>query len=78
MVETEPVGVILAIEPWNFPYYQLARVAGPQLMAGNVVVVKHAENVPQCALAFAGSSRKLARRRAPIPTCSPASARSAG
>src|ERR1700744_346863 len=53
IVETEPIGVILAIEPWNFPYYQLARVAGPQLMAGNVVVVKHAENVPQCALAFA-------------------------
>ena len=54
VVETEPIGVILAIEPWNFPFYQLARVAGPQLMAGNVVVVKHAENVPQCALAFAG------------------------
>jgi succinate-semialdehyde dehydrogenase/glutarate-semialdehyde dehydrogenase len=53
VVETEPIGVILAIEPWNFPYYQLARVAGPQLMAGNVLVVKHAENVPQCALAFA-------------------------
>jgi succinate-semialdehyde dehydrogenase/glutarate-semialdehyde dehydrogenase len=53
VVETEPIGVILAIEPWNFPYYQLARVAGPQLVAGNVLVVKHAENVPQCALAFA-------------------------
>jgi succinate-semialdehyde dehydrogenase/glutarate-semialdehyde dehydrogenase len=53
VVETEPIGVILGIEPWNFPYYQLARVAGPQLMAGNVLVIKHAENVPQCALAFA-------------------------
>jgi succinate-semialdehyde dehydrogenase/glutarate-semialdehyde dehydrogenase len=53
VVETEPIGVILAIEPWNFPYYQLARVAGPQLIAGNVLVVKHAENVPQCAQAFA-------------------------
>ena len=53
VVETEPIGVIFAIEPWNFPYYQVARVAGPQLIAGNVVVVKHAENVPQCALAFA-------------------------
>ncbi|MHB9841688.1 NAD-dependent succinate-semialdehyde dehydrogenase [Paraburkholderia terrae] len=49
----EPIGVILAIEPWNFPYYQLARVAAPQLIAGNVVLMKHAENVPQCALAFA-------------------------
>jgi succinate-semialdehyde dehydrogenase/glutarate-semialdehyde dehydrogenase len=58
VVETEPIGVILAVEPWNFPYYQLARVAGPQLMAGNVVVVKHAENVPQCALAFAGLFEK--------------------
>lgn len=50
---SEPLGVILAIEPWNFPYYQLARVAAPQLVAGNVVMMKHAENVPQCALAFA-------------------------
>ncbi|WP_121812085.1 aldehyde dehydrogenase family protein [Mucilaginibacter kameinonensis] len=50
---SEPLGVILAIEPWNFPYYQLARVAVPQLIAGNVVLMKHAENVPQCALAFA-------------------------
>ena len=53
VIETEPIGVILGIEPWNFPCYQLARVAGPQLMAGNVLVIKHAENVPQCALAFA-------------------------
>lgn len=46
-------GVILAVEPWNFPYYQLARVAGPQIVAGNVVIMKHAPSVPQCALAFA-------------------------
>ncbi len=52
-VETLPLGIIFAIEPWNFPYYQLARVAGPQLMVGNVVIVKHASNVPQSALAFA-------------------------
>ena len=50
---SEPIGVILAIEPWNFQYYQLVRVAAPQLIAGNVVLMKHAENVPQCALAFA-------------------------
>ncbi|MEV7992123.1 NAD-dependent succinate-semialdehyde dehydrogenase [Streptomyces sp. NPDC086077] len=49
----EPIGVILAIEPWNFPYYQLARVAAPQLVAGNVILMKPAESVPQCALAFA-------------------------
>lgn len=58
VVLTEPLGVIFGIEPWNFPYYQLARVAGPQLIAGNVVVVKHAESVPQCALAFAHAIEK--------------------
>ena len=51
-VENAPLGVIFCIEPWNYPYYQLARVAGPNLMVGNTVVVKHALNVPQCALAF--------------------------
>ena len=51
-IENAPMGVIFCIEPWNFPYYQLARVAGPNLMAGNTLVVKHAPNVPQCALAF--------------------------
>jgi succinate-semialdehyde dehydrogenase/glutarate-semialdehyde dehydrogenase len=52
-VRTDPIGVILGIEPWNYPYYQIARVAGPQLMVGNVLLLKHAENVPQSALAFA-------------------------
>jgi succinate-semialdehyde dehydrogenase / glutarate-semialdehyde dehydrogenase len=51
-VECEPLGVLFCVEPWNFPYYQLARVAGPNMMAGNVLIVKHAPNVPQCALAF--------------------------
>jgi len=51
-VESEPLGVLFCVEPWNFPYYQLARVAGPNLMAGNTLIVKHAPNVPQCALAF--------------------------
>lgn len=52
MIVSDPIGVLLAVEPWNFPYYQLARVAGPQLMAGNTVVVKHSSIVPQCAAAF--------------------------
>ncbi len=51
-MESSPIGVIFGVEPWNFPYYQLARVAGPHLMAGNVLVVKHAGIVPQCAIAF--------------------------
>ena len=51
-MESGPIGVIFCVEPWNFPYYQLARVAGPHLMAGNVLVVKHAGCVPQCAIAF--------------------------
>jgi succinate-semialdehyde dehydrogenase/glutarate-semialdehyde dehydrogenase len=51
-MESSPIGVIFAVEPWNFPYYQLARVAGPHLMAGNTMVVKHAGCVPQCAIAF--------------------------
>ncbi|NEU14809.1 NAD-dependent succinate-semialdehyde dehydrogenase [Methylobacterium sp. BTF04] len=51
-MESSPIGVIFCVEPWNFPYYQLARVAGPHLMAGNTLVVKHAGIVPQCAIAF--------------------------
>ena len=51
-MESSPFGVLFCVEPWNFPYYHLARVAGPQLIARNVLVVKHAGCVPQCAIAF--------------------------
>ena len=51
-VRHSPIGVLLGVQPWNFPFYQVARFAAPNIMVGNTILIKHASIVPQCAIAI--------------------------
>ncbi len=57
-IRYSPIGVLLGVEPWNFPFYQVARFAAPNIMIGNTVLVKHASIVPQCGIAIENLFKK--------------------
>ncbi len=75
-IEYSPLGVLIAVRPWNYPYYQLARFAGPHLASGNVMLVKHAPGVPRWRLHSDIFSLRPVRRLAFTRTSSSQTSRS--
>ena len=68
IVRRTSLGPLLGIMPWNYPYYQVARFAGPNLVIGNTILLKHAPQCPESAAAMEDLFRRLASRRVPTST----------